>query len=512
MEHFDVIIVGAGISGIGAGYHLQDKCPERSFTILEGRDNLGGTWDLFRYPGIRSDSDMYTLGFAFKPWTNPKAIADGPAILEYLHETAEQFGIDRKIRFGHYVKAAAWSSRDACWSVEVEQRATGQTVQFTCNFLHMCSGYYNYDHGYMPDFPGVERFEGPVVHPQHWPEDLDYTGKKVVVIGSGATAVTLVPAMAEKAEQVVMLQRSPTYIVSMPGHDRFAARLRRFIPETAASTIVRWRNILFGLFFFKLCRSMPERVKRTLIDGVRKELGNDFDVETHFTPTYNPWDQRLCLVPDGDLFAAIRIGKAAVVTDRIDTMTEQGVRLASGEELQADIIVSATGLEMQLMSDMPISVDGRPINPAECLSYKGMMFSDIPNLAVSFGYTNASWTLKADLTCTYVCRLLNYMAEHDYRQCCPRVDGQHVATEPFIDFSSGYVQRAIDRFPRQGSQKPWKVYQNYLLDKAALGLASVDDGVMAFSSPNVIRSGGGGKRFASSRHLEPQHNQRRQQV
>lgn len=483
MEHFDVIVVGAGISGIGAGYHLQDKCPDKTFVILEGRDDIGGTWDLFRYPGIRSDSDMYTLGYAFKPWTSPKAIADGPAILEYLHETAAAFGIDKKIRFGHYVKRAAWSSSDACWTVDVAQKTTGRTVQLTCNFLHMCSGYYNYSRGYLPTFPGRDDFKGQLVHPQQWSEDIDYRGKKVVVIGSGATAVTLVPAMADEAEHVVMLQRSPTYIVSMPGKDQWAARLSRCLPDSLAAGIVRWRNILFGLFFFKLCRRKPARIKKMIIDGVRKELGDDYDVDTHFTPGYNPWDQRLCLVPDGDLFEAIRAGKAEVVTDHIDTFTEQGIRLTSGRHLDADLVVAATGLDMQLMSDMSISVDGTSVEAAKCLSYKGMMFSDIPNLAISFGYTNASWTLKADLTCNYVCRLLNYMDRHGFRQCCPRAGQEDMETEPFIDFSSGYVRRAVDRFPRQGARKPWKVYQNYLMDKLILGLGSVDDGVMEFTTP-----------------------------
>lgn len=481
MEHFDVIVVGAGISGIGAAWHLQDKCPDRSFTILEGRDNLGGTWDLFRYPGIRSDSDMYTLGYSFKPWTDPKAIADGPAILDYLHETAEEYGIDRKIRFGHYVKRAAWSSSDACWTIDVEQRATGQTLQMTCNFLHMCSGYYNYDHGYMPHFEGSENFKGTLVHPQQWTDDIDYAGKRVVVIGSGATAVTLVPEMAKQAAHVTMLQRSPTYIVSAPGKDGMAAKLARVLPESIASSIIRWRNILFGLYFFNLSRRKPTRVKKMLLNMVRKEMGPDFDIDTHFTPSYNPWDQRICLVPDGDLFNAIKSGRASVVTDHIDTFTETGIQLRSGEQLDADLVVSATGLEMQLMSGIPISVDGTPVNPANALSYKGMMFSDIPNLATSFGYTNASWTLKADLTCKYVCRLLNHMRAHGFDQCCPRTHGENIETEPFIDFSSGYVQRALDRFPRQGARKPWKVHQNYLLDKMALGLSSVDDGVMEFS-------------------------------
>lgn len=492
MEHLDVLVVGAGISGIGAGYHLQDKCPDRSYAILESRDDIGGTWDLFRYPGIRSDSDMYTLGYSFKPWTNPKAIADGPAILEYLKETAAEYRIDEKIRFGHHVKSAAWSSDDALWTVDVE-RKTGETVQITCNFLFMCTGYYNYEAGYTPEFEGTDDFRGQIVHPQKWTDDIDYAGKKVIVIGSGATAVTLVPAMAEDAGHVTMLQRSPSYVVSRPGEDVLAAKLRRYLPERLASGIVRWRNILFGLYFFRMCRRKPERVKTMIIDMIRQEMGPDFDVDTHFTPSYNPWDQRLCLVPDGDLFESIKNGNASVVTDHIDRFTERGIKLKSGKELEADLVVTATGLDMQLMSDLAITVDGDPVDASKSLSYKGMMFSDIPNIATSFGYTNASWTLKCDLTCKYVCRLLNHMKEHGYQQCCPRLNETAVETEPFIDFSSGYVLRAIDRFPKQGAQKPWKVYQNYLVDKVVLGLSSVTDGVMEFSSP----AGSQGKSRAS---------------
>ncbi|MCB1693784.1 MAG: NAD(P)/FAD-dependent oxidoreductase [Pseudomonadales bacterium] len=486
MEHLDVLIVGAGISGIGAGYHLKDKCPGRTWAILERRDNIGGTWDLFKYPGIRSDSDMYTLGYAFKPWTNPKAIADGPSILEYLKETAQEYGIDQRIRFGYHVKRASWSSAASRWTVEAEYK-DGSVMKLTCNFLFMCSGYYNYDAGYTPEFEGTEDFRGRIVHPQKWTEDIDYAGKQVVVIGSGATAVTLVPEMAKDAAHVTMLQRSPTYVVSRPGEDAMASKLSGLLGQRLASSLVRWRNILFGLYFFRVARKKPERVKKMILDMVRNELP-EHDVETHFTPRYNPWDQRMCLVPDGDLFTSLREGKASVVTDHIERFTPGGILLKSGKEIPADLIVTATGLEMQLMSDLAITVDGRSVAPSSCLSYKAMMFSDIPNIATSFGYTNASWTLKADLTCKYVCRLLNYMEEHGYTQCCPRVHGEDVETEPFIDFSSGYVQRAVERFPRQGTKAPWKVYQNYLLDKVALGYASVDDGVMEFSSPASITS------------------------
>lgn len=491
MEHLDVLVVGAGISGIGAGYHLQDKCPDRTYAILEGRDEIGGTWDLFRYPGIRSDSDMHTLGYAFKPWTNPKAIADGPAILEYLNDTVSQHGIDKHIRFGHYVKRAAWSSADARWTLDVEIKTSGETepaianriVKFSCNFLFMCSGYYNYAEGYTPPFAGMERFRGQIIHPQKWPDALDYRDKRVIVIGSGATAVTIVPEVAKDATHVTMLQRSPTYMVSRPGQDVMANRLRRILPEKVASTIVRWRNILLGAYFFRMCRTKPDRVKKMLLDGVRAALPEGYDVDTHFTPAYNPWDQRLCLVPDSDFFEAIKFNKASIVTDHIDTFTEAGIRLESGKELEADIIITATGLNMQLMSGMPIIVDGKEMTPGNCLSYKGMMYSDIPNLASSFGYTNASWTLKCDLTCKYVCKLLNHMAKHGYDQCLPKRPADEVETEPFIDFSSGYVQRAMDQFPKQGSKAPWKVYQNYIKDKVVLGVSDVDDGVMVFSAP-----------------------------
>ncbi len=486
MEHFDVVVVGAGISGIGAGYHLQTLSPDRSYVILEGREDLGGTWDLFRYPGIRSDSDMYTLGYGFKPWTDAKAIADGPAILSYLRETARENGIDRHIRYGHRVIAAAWSSEDAVWTVTVERGAECERVEFTCAFLFMCSGYYDYAKGHAPEFPGAEDFAGRIVQPQFWPEDLDYTGKRVVVIGSGATAVTLVPAMAKTAQHVTMLQRSPTYIVARPSQDAIANGLRRWLPAKAAYGLTRWKNVLLGQFFFGRMRKHPDKAKARLLGWVRDHLGPDYDVDRHFTPRYNPWDQRLCLVPDADLFAAIKAGDASVVTDTIETFTKDGIRLSSGQELPADIIVTATGLELQLMSGVAFSVDGNTIDPAKSLGYKGMMFSDIPNLASSFGYTNASWTLKADLTCAYVCRLLNTMRARGLRQATPRVTDPEVQPEDFLDFSSGYVQRALEKFPKQGSKAPWKLHQNYLKDLLALRYGSVDDG-MEFSNPEPAR-------------------------
>ena len=480
MEHFDVVIVGAGLSGIGAAFHLKANCPQKSYAILEGRDAIGGTWDLFRYPGIRSDSDMYTLGYSFKPWREAKAIADGPSIRKYVRETASDNGIDRHIRFHHMVKRANWSTPDARWTVEAEVGPEKRTVRFTCNFLFMCSGYYSYAGGYTPEFAGTETFKGRIVHPQKWPEDLDYKNKRVVIIGSGATAVTLVPEMAKDAAHVTMLQRSPTYVVSRPGEDAFANWLRRNLPAKLAYGIARWRMVLMSMFFFKLARSRPQRVKRELIGLVRKELGPDYDVKTHFTPSYNPWDQRVCLVPDSDLFQSIKSGKSSVVTDHIETFTPKGLKLKSGKELEADIIVTATGLQLELLGGMQVSIDGVAKNMSKTMSYKGMMYSDVPNLASAFGYTNASWTLKCDLTCEYVCRILNHMDKTGTTQCTPRKDPQ-VQEAPWIDFSSGYIQRAANVLPKQGTKKPWKLYQNYFLDLVTLKFGAVDDGTLEFA-------------------------------
>ncbi|USU09669.1 NAD(P)/FAD-dependent oxidoreductase [Sphingomonadaceae bacterium OTU29MARTA1] len=480
-EHFDVVVVGAGISGIGQGYHLQTRCPERRYVILEGRAALGGTWDLFRYPGIRSDSDMHTLGFSFHPWTSARSIADGPSIRAYVEETANTYGIDRHIRFRHHVTEASWSTDEALWTV----RATGEhgePLTFTCNFLCMCSGYYNYAKGYTPEFTGAERFGGRIVHPQLWPEDLDYAGKRVVVIGSGATAVTLVPEMARTAAHVTMLQRSPTYVVSRPAEDRIANWLRTKLPGKVAYGVTRWKNVLMSMFFYRIAKKQPEKFKARLIGMVREHLGPEYDVDTHFTPRYNPWDQRLCLVPDADLFKSIKAGDASVATGTIESFTEHGVRLHSGEELLADIIVTATGLELQLLSDVRFSKDNAPIDLSKALQYKGMMFSDVPNLAYTFGYTNASWTLKADLVAMYVCRLLNTMKKRGLRQAMPHNGDVAMATEPFVDFTSGYIQRAEHKLPRQGSRKPWKLNQNYALDVLALRLGSVDDD-MVFGNP-----------------------------
>jgi len=476
-EHFDVLVVGAGISGIGAGYHLQTTCPDRTYAILEARDDIGGTWDLFRYPGIRSDSDMYTLGYSFKPWTSPKAIADAPSILAYLRETAREHGIDRKIRFGQRVKRASWSSADARWTVETERAV------LTCSFLFMCSGYYDYAAGYTPEFRGTERFRGPIVHPQKWPEDLDFAGKRVVVIGSGATAVTLVPAMAETAAHVTMLQRSPTYIVSLPGEDRLANWLRRRLPAGLAYGITRWKNVLLGMWFYRFCRRNPTRARALITRWLTNELGPGYDVATHFNPRYNPWEQRVCLVPDSDLFAAMRAGRASIVTDQIDTFTEKGVLLRSGTELEAGIIVTATGLNLLFLGGLEATVDGVRVDFAKTVNYKGMMFSDVPNLALAIGYTNASWTLKAELICRYVCRLLNHMRKTGMRQCTPRLHDSSFEPMPFLDLTSGYVQRAIDRFPKQGSKTPWRLHQNYALDLLMLQRGSVEDRVMEFSNP-----------------------------
>jgi len=483
MEHFDVVIVGAGLSGIGAAHHLQEKCPNRTYVVLEGRERIGGTWDLFRYPGIRSDSDMYTLGYSFRPWTEAKAIADGPSILDYVRNTAREGDIERHIRFQHLVQRADWSTADSRWTVEAKHGATGEITRIACNFLFMCSGYYDYDEGYTPELPGIDEFQGRVVHPQKWTPDIDYAGKRVVVIGSGATAVTLVPAMAKTAAHVTMLQRSPTYIVSRPAEDRFANWLRAVLPAQVAYEITRWKNVLLGMLFFQLSRRRPDRVKRLILAGVRQALGPEFDVQKHFSPHYKPWDQRVCLVPDGDLFDAIREGRASVVTDQIERITATGIRLASGEELEADLIVTATGLRLKALGGMTVHVDGKKVEASEILTYKGMMYSDVPNLASAFGYTNASWTLKCDLTCDYVCRLLNYMEAHGWRQCTPRQRDATVRPEPFLDFNSGYVQRALHLFPRQGSKAPWKLHQNYALDLVTLHFGRIDDGVMEFSQP-----------------------------
>jgi len=484
-QPFDVLVVGAGISGICAAYHLQRSCPDRTYTILEARDDIGGTWDLFRYPGIRSDSDMYTLGYSFKPWTNPKAIADGPSIIAYLREAAKENGIDRNIRFGHRVRRAVWSSDEARWTVEAERGERKEPVRFTCNFLFMCSGYYDYARGYSPELPGIERFAGRVVHPQKWTPDIEWAGKRVVVIGSGATAVTLVPAMAKTAAHVVMLQRSPTYIVSMPAEDRIANGLRRILPARLAYAITRWKNVLFTLWFYRFCRRNPARARALITGWLQKELGPGYDISPNFDPRYNPWEQRVCLVPDGDLFQSMRQGQVSVVTDQIETFTEHGLRLRSGKQLDADLVVTATGLNLLFLGGLEVTVDGRRVDFTKTFAYKGMMFSDVPNLALAVGYTNASWTLKAELICRYVCRLLNHMAKSGARQCTPRLHDATVEEAPFLDLTSGYVTRSMHLFPRQGTKVPWRLHQNYALDLMMIELGNVDDGVMEFSAPQA---------------------------
>jgi monooxygenase len=477
----DVLIVGAGLSGVGAACHLERRCPGKSYAILEARDAIGGTWDLFRYPGIRSDSDMFTLGYSFHPWRQAKSIADGPAIRAYINETADAYAVRDRIRLNHRVVSAQWSSAEARWSVDVERTDTGETFQMSCGFIYACTGYYRYDEGYTPGFDGIERFRGEVVHPQHWPEDLDYAGKRIVVIGSGATAVTLLPAMAEHAAHVTMLQRSPSYVVSLPGRDPLARLLRKLLPTRAVYPLIRWKNVLVAMAFFQLSRRRPRLVKGLIRRGVERKLPAGFDIDTHFRPRYNPWDQRVCLVPDDDLFRVLSDGSASIVTDRIETFTESGLRLESGAELEADVVVTATGLNLLAIGGLQLTVDDRPIDISETVGYKGMMLSGVPNLAVALGYTNASWTLKCDLCSTYVCRLLGYMDEHGYDQCTPLEPDPSVPREPFIDFNSGYVMRSIHKFPKQGPRAPWRLYQNYPRDVMLLRRGPLLDEGIRFS-------------------------------
>jgi len=487
-EYYDVIIVGAGLSGIGAAAHLERECPGKRYLILEGRERMGGTWDLFRYPGIRSDSDMHTLGYDFKPWRAEKAIADGAAILDYIRETAAEHDIDSHIRYGHRVTKAAWSSADAAWTIEAERTDTGESVAVRGNFLMMCSGYFSYERGYTPDFPGREHFGGEIVHPQDWPEDLDYAGKRVVVIGSGATAMTLVPAMAEDAGHVVMLQRSPTYVVSRPDRDAIANFLRKVLPGRAAYALTRWKNIGLQRWFYGRTRKAPEKVKRQLLKWVRDELGDDFDVEKHFTPDYDPWDQRLCLVPNSDLFRALRSGKASVVTDHVELFTETGIRLASGEEIEADIVITATGLDLVVLGGVRFAVDGQPVDFAETVTYRGMMYSGVPNMVSVFGYINASWTLRADLIERFACRLINHLDETGNRQVTPRLRPQdrEMSLRPYVeDFTPGYMLRVIHLFPKQGDREPWTNPQDYGRDRKTFLEGPLEDGVLEFDKADT---------------------------
>ncbi|WP_378731333.1 flavin-containing monooxygenase [Nocardia brasiliensis] len=480
VEHTDVLIMGAGLSGIGAAYHLQRAFPRRTYTILESRAAIGGTWDLFRYPGIRSDSDMYTLGYRFKPWLGDKSIADGDTILDYVRETAAENGIDRHIRFRHRVLSAEWSSADNRWTVLAERTDTGETVTLTAGFLLSCAGYYRYDEPYVPDFPGADRFTGPVVHPQFWPADLDYANKKVVLIGSGATAVTLGPALTEQGAHVTMLQRSPSYIISAPARDDFALKLRRHLPPRAAYALARAKNVAIGTAFYQLSQRYPASVRKRIRGWQERWLPPGYDIDTHFTPSYNPWDQRLCLAPSGDFFRAIRKGKLAVVTDRIETFTETGLRLASGATLDADIIITATGLNLVAFGGIDLVVDGEPVRLAERMAYKAMMLSDVPNFAYIFGYTNASWTLKADLVSEYVVRLLRHMDAHGYVRCMPVRDPSVGVESLFLNFNPGYVQRAANQFPIQGDRAPWRLRMNYLRDLVTLRHGSIADDAMSF--------------------------------
>ena len=461
-EHVNVLIIGAGLSGIGAGAHLQRNCPGKTYAILESREAIGGTWDLFRYPGIRSDSDMYTLGYSFKPWRDQDSIAAGEKIRNYIRETAREYRVEDKIRFGHKVVAAEWSSTDALWTVRAEHG--GETVELTCDFFYGCTGYYRYDEGFTPEFEGRERFAGQIVHPQHWPEDLDYRGKRVVVIGSGATAVTLIPAMAPEAEHITMLQRSPGYVVTLPAQDPVAKALRRVLPAKAQYAITRWKNVLTQMAFYQLSRRAPGFTRKLIRRGVERQLPAGYDIDRDFEPRYNPWDERVCLVPGGDLFQALRSGSADVVTDTIETFTEEGIKLTSGRELEADVIITATGLNLLVFGGIEITVDGERKEFKDLVGYKGAMFGGVPNLAIALGYTNASFTLKCDLVSQYMCRMLNYMDAHGYRVATPREPGPALSREPFIDLKSGYVLRSLDQLPMQSESHPWRLHQNYARD------------------------------------------------
>jgi len=479
-RNFDVLIIGAGLSGIGAAVHLRQNCPNKTFAILEGREAIGGTWDLFRYPGIRSDSDMHTLGYNFKPWKNPKAIADGPSIRAYVQEAAAEYNIVQHIHFKHLVRRLSWSSKDAMWTVESDH--DGQCVVLTARYVLMCAGYYRYSAGYTPEFTGSSNYQGKLIHPQFWPEDLDYTGKRIVVIGSGATAVTIVPAMADKAAHVTMLQRSPTYMVSLPAVDSTANWLRSVLPLSLAYKLTRWKNIMWQLFLFNFARLFPERAKNNLLKMIRQSLGPDYDLETNFTPRYKPWDERLCLVPDNDFFNAIKAKKVSVVTDQINTFTKTGIKLQSGKELEADIIVTATGLELQFIGGAELLVDGKPIDIAKTVLYKGTMFSGVPNLASVFGYTNASWTLRADLLLEYFCRLVNFMDKHGYKQVKPKEPNPSMPVKPLGNLTSGYFKRAMDRLPREGSVGSWRNPQNYAFDVFRFHFGIIEDENLKFEN------------------------------
>ena len=489
--HFDVLVVGAGLSGVGAAHHLQTECPWATYAIFEARDTIGGTWDLFRYPGIRSDSDMHTLGYSFRPWGGERSIADGDSILQYIKDTATESGVDTHVRFNHRVIAADWSTLESRWHITAKRTDTNEILHLTAGFIFACSGYYRYDHGYLPHFEGIGDYAGTLVHPQSWPESLDFAGRRIVVIGSGATAVTLVPALAQSAAHVTMLQRSPTYMASLPVKSPVVAMLRRLLPPRQAGTAAKWFHALVTQAFYQVSRRYPKVVRRMLLNGLARQLPPGYDIATHFTPQYDPWDQRFCATPDGDLFKSIRAGTSSVVTDHIERFTERGLLLTSGRELEADIIVTATGLELLFLGGIALSVDGAAIDPAARLTYKGMMLEGVPNMAIAIGYTNASWTLKCDLTCDYVCRLLNHMHEHGQTQCVPRNSGAVVGSEPILGLTSGYIQRSVHLLPKQGASDPWRVHQSYLRDYRALKRSEIDDSVMEFSGPAVPEEAAG---------------------
>ncbi len=479
----DVLIVGAGISGISAACHLARECPEKNYVIIEARGEIGGTWDLFRFPGIRSDSDMYTFGFSFKPWTDPKVVSEAEAIRAYLNETVDEFGVRDHIRFGHQVTSCAWDSGSATWTASVADRE-GRVFEIGARYLFMCCGYYNYETGYTPELPGLADFAGPVVHPQHWPEELDYQGKRLAVIGSGATAVTLIPALAQQAAKVTMIQRSPSYIISRPGKDRIANLLNALLPARWAGAINRWRFVRLQHTVYTQSREKPEKVRDYLLKRVRKALGEDYDVEKHFTPSYEPWTQRLCLVPDNDLFVAIKEGRADVVTGKIDRIGETGVRMEGGDQVQADILVTATGLNLQALGGVRLFRDGEEFDPAAAVSYHGMMFSGLPNLLYTFGYINSSWTLRADLNSSYFCKLLKAMDAKGARRFVP-VLGESEKDLPELDwvadFNPGYMQRAMHLFPKQKEHSPWRNTQNYVLDRELIGNSPIEDGALQLS-------------------------------
>jgi len=484
VERFDVVIIGAGISGIGAACHLTRKTPSKSFVVLESRKEIGGTWDLFRYPGIRSDSDMHTLGYSFKPWKHEKSIADGSSILRYIHETAEEYDVQKNIRHGQKVEVVSWDSVKGVWTIILSKQGQNTTT-ISCSYIYSCTGYYRYDKGYMPEFSNLESFSGQIIHPQRWPDNFNYDGKTVVVIGSGATAITLVPAMAKSAKHVTMLQRSPTYVISSPSTDKLAAKIERFLPEKMAYMVTRWKNVIAQMILYRMSKRWPDYIRGKLIHWTKLQLGKDFDVDEHFSPQYKPWDQRLCLVPNGDLFKSLRKGSSSIVTDHIDQFYDKGIRLKSGKSLEADVVVTATGLELLALGGIKIEVDGKFVDISETTQYKGMMLSDVPNLFFATGYTNASWTLKCDLTSEYVCRLINHLDKTNKNICVPRTKNSTLKQVMSIGLESGYVQRSIDKFPKEGIISPWKLHQNYFLDLIGLRFKSIKDDFMEFSSSSI---------------------------